>query len=466
MRIATALLVLASLAPMASAQPLHAHGGALCTLYEVDGVARPGPALPTDTGGAARRGGAVQVVTTTGARGATFEVRYVGFTAEAQAAFQRAVDIWGDHLASDVTVRVDASFEPLGRRALGQAGARLFRDFPGASVPSTWYPFALADAAAGYDLFPKETADDPNTPGVDESFYADIEAQFNSQFADWYYGLNGNPPSDKFDFVTVVLHELGHGLGFAGSATYDNGAGDPECGGTAGRGCWGYFGGAFSGYPIIFDRFAEDANGVALLDGQVYPNNSQPLGGLVQSENLFIDAPTVRQVYGGERPPVWAPATFEPGSSYSHWDEILFSEGTPSALMTPSIRPGESYTDPGSLTCAFFQDMGWTLAPGCTALFGTPAEGGPEVAAGTLRLTGPNPFHAETSFRLALDRDQRVEVHLFDVLGRHLRTLYSGPAAAGALDVRLDGAALPPGAYVVRARAGGAAVARSVIRAR
>ena len=30
----------------------------------------------------------------------------------------------------------------------------------------------------------------------------------------WYLGLDGNPTSGKIDFVAVVMHELGHGLGF------------------------------------------------------------------------------------------------------------------------------------------------------------------------------------------------------------------------------------------------------------
>src|SRR5262249_59824059 len=30
----------------------------------------------------------------------------------------------------------------------------------------------------------------------------------------WYYGLDANPPSGQIDLVAVVLHELGHGLGF------------------------------------------------------------------------------------------------------------------------------------------------------------------------------------------------------------------------------------------------------------
>ena len=43
---------------------------------------------------------------------------------------------------------------------------------------------------------------------------------------DWYLGTDGNTPADAIDFTTAVLHELAHGLGFAGSMRVSNGVGD------------------------------------------------------------------------------------------------------------------------------------------------------------------------------------------------------------------------------------------------
>ena len=59
---------------------------------------------------------------------------------------------------------------------------------------------------------------------------------------DWYFGTDGNTPAGDFDFVTVVMHELAHGLGYAGTMSYDDGVGanGVECDGTAGRGCFGF----------------------------------------------------------------------------------------------------------------------------------------------------------------------------------------------------------------------------------
>ncbi len=66
-------------------------------------------------------------------------------------------------------------------------------------MANTWYVQALANKLAGQDL-------DPDT--------SDINATFSSTFTNWYFGLDANPPVGQFDFVTVVLHEITHGLGF------------------------------------------------------------------------------------------------------------------------------------------------------------------------------------------------------------------------------------------------------------
>jgi hypothetical protein len=128
-------------------------------------------------------------------------------------AFQRAADIWGANLDSDVTVRVDAAFEPLDCDAtgavLGAAGAyEIFADFPNAPRASTWYPSALAGKLARFDVTY------PDTPH--------IIARFNSRLglfpdclpgAGFYLGLDRQFGAG-IDLVTVLLHELGHGLGF------------------------------------------------------------------------------------------------------------------------------------------------------------------------------------------------------------------------------------------------------------
>ena len=153
-------------------------------------------------------------------------------------AFQRAADIWGATLSSSVTIRVAASFDSLPCNAtgavLGSAGAiEIFSDFPNAPRVNTWYPGALASKLAGTDVA---------SPGL-----AHIRARFNSRlglFADclpgapFYLGLD-NQHGDQIDLVSVLLHELGHGLGFQNFTDEESGE-------------------FFYGVPSVWDYFLVD----------------------------------------------------------------------------------------------------------------------------------------------------------------------------------------------------------------
>jgi MYXO-CTERM domain-containing protein len=141
-----------------------------------------------------------------------------------QVAFQFAADIWGKTLDSSVPIVVDATFGPLscngGLIVLGHARAQTLvasvppnHAIPGLP-PNLLLPQPLADRLAGIDL----------DPGV-----ADLVATFNGGLhacdphADWYYGLDGHAGS-LADLVEIVVHELGHGLGFASAVDLTTGA--------------------------------------------------------------------------------------------------------------------------------------------------------------------------------------------------------------------------------------------------
>jgi hypothetical protein len=286
---------------------------------------RAGPPRPPSRIGppAASTGARTQAAT------ATFIVSYSGFSAPARAAFQAAVDIWASQISSPVPIRVNASWTPLGADILGSAGASNFaRGFSGAPVANTWYPIALANKLAGTDLAPAD---------------ADIDASFSSAFPNWYFGTDGNTPAGEYDLMTVVLHELGHGLGFVGSASVS----------AFGSGSIG-----LSGFPVIYDRFAVNGSNQSLVNRSLFPNGSLTLGDQLTGSNLFFNGANASAVTGGQ-PRLYAPPAWQQGSSYSHLDENTYPAGNPNSLMTPQLDQGESILDPGPITRGIFADMGW-----------------------------------------------------------------------------------------------------------
>lgn len=80
----------------------------------------------------------------------------------------------------------------------------------------------------------------------------------------------------------------------------------------------------------------------------------------------------------------------------------------------------------------------------------------------------PNPFRQTTTLRFAVQTTQLLEAGLFDLLGRRVRTLFSGVAEADVLHtLHVDARDLPEGIYVVRLRtADGHQATQRLVRAR
>lgn len=137
-------------------------------------------------------------------------------------AYQFAADLWGAILESGPTINVQASFVPQSCTAtsgvLGSAGTTtVHRDFEGALLPGTWYGAALANALFGADL-------DAVNNEINSRFNANLGTPGCLENSGWYYGLDGNTPQGRINFLDVVMHEIGHGLGFQGFTSLANGA--------------------------------------------------------------------------------------------------------------------------------------------------------------------------------------------------------------------------------------------------
>ncbi len=259
--------------------------------------------------------------------GTTFIVNYNGFTPQAQAAFQFAVDIWAAEVISEVPIVINANFDSLASNTLGAAAPADFAiQVPNAPDPNTAYPLALANSIAGEDL----------APG-----FPDIVTTFNNQRTDFYFGLDGQTPTGQFDFVSIVLHELGHGLGFTGTTNQGNGI--------------GFNSGTFQN---VYDLTVELGNGTRIIDLGFGTDEQQ---NAIISNNLFQGGPQAQLALEGTRPRMFAPNPFQSGSSYSHLNEATFLPGDENSLMTPGIGQAEAIHDIGEAVRGIFRDMGWTF---------------------------------------------------------------------------------------------------------
>ena len=269
-------------------------------------------------------------------------VTYTGFTDEARQAFQYAVDIWNSLIRSPVPIWIDATFTDFGGYEDGRIifGAAQPAAWKSPSALNVWFVDALADQRAGRDLADGEP---------------DIITRFNShEDVNWYFGTDGNTPSGKVDFVSTVVHEIAHGLGFFSAAREEN------------ISTWTFSPSSKRGklksgkpeLPHIYDFFVVNGSGMAITE---FHDPSTHLLEQFTSNNLFWSGVKGVAANGGGRPQLHAPGTWDAGSGYAHLDEVLFPAGDVNSLMTPYLDKQEAIHDPGPIALGMLEDMGWSI---------------------------------------------------------------------------------------------------------
>ena len=170
-----------------------------------------------------------------------------------------------------------------------------------------------------------------------------------SSFEGWYFGLDGRPGEDQFDFVSVVLHEIGHGLGFFDSFKIDESTEEAEYGiGT-------------DNIPMIFESAIFDTEINRLVDEDEYTNPSTELTDAVTGIKLFWLGSKSLTANGGHRPVLlWAPGEYG-SSGVAHLDYDAYPPGTPNELMNPFQPKGQAVHEPGPIVLAMLEDMLWTI---------------------------------------------------------------------------------------------------------
>jgi len=247
-----------------------------------------------------------------------------------RAAFSQALTIWEGYLqesyaGQEITIR--AVFDPLGGEPdtalLGRASAN------GGSIieGNTFAGNPLASNLLGFDT-------NGATHDINITFNSDIDNSFVLGSQDYYYGIDANPGSD-IDFISVALHEIGHGLDFSSDIRTGGLLRNP----TLSR---------------VYDQFLVDA----AVEGTLLSTmtDAERLVA-VTSDNLFWLGENAVAANGGNRVQIHAPETFLSGSSVSHVDEGVHGELTLSPLYDDDIINHEL----SAIELGIFQDLGWSI---------------------------------------------------------------------------------------------------------
>ncbi len=243
--------------------------------------------------------------------------------ADVRAAVGQAVGTWGSVLESPLPVVVQVSWICLGDPGiLGYAGASEIYHL--VELPTDYgYPNALANLLTGRDL-------NGSNPEVRVVLNAELAASNTCSFAAdrWYTGT-GTPPATQVDMLSVVLHEVAHGIGFLGSAWRKPGANQPT----------------LESPPYAYDALVHAAGG-RLLD---QPDPSSQL-----TTALSID------VGGGALYGLYSPGYFINGSSFSHFSSATTGGTRGGSMMTPELGSGSVQRTIDAAVLGVLTQQGWT----------------------------------------------------------------------------------------------------------
>ncbi|HTP39918.1 MAG TPA: Ig-like domain-containing protein [Steroidobacteraceae bacterium] len=262
--------------------------------------------------------------------------------------FDKAAAIWTLRIATNVPITVSASFDPLACDAtsatLGRAGSGYFYTVSG-HPGNILFPKALANKLTGSDVH-------AGLPDITAKFSSSLDGSSGCLGGEtFYYGFDHNPGASQIDLLAVVLHELGHGLGFISLVDSDGN---------------GYVSGS-STYFSVFDQYIYDESTASYWptmttaqrktsttnNGAVVWNDANGAQYVNDNVSSFLSL----GVTAGGHVRLYAPTTWSDGSSISHWDTTTTTP-RPHLLMEHTYHTGVG-TSVDLTTCVLY-DLGWT----------------------------------------------------------------------------------------------------------
>lgn len=228
-----------------------------------------------------------------------------------------ATIIWTGILGvTRVPITLSVSWKTMASGVLASTGPSYLYLF---KTKSILYPDSIANQMYGEDIDP---------------LHSDIRMSINQAQSNWNTDISNPPPSGKYDMMTVVLHEIWHGLGGIG---------------VMGKG-------STYRYPSIYDSFIVDEFGSSVWGRSV--NNLLKY----DANDLYFECKT-DDMYQGFNPSVNAalyfPTKFAAGSSIYHISETAYQTTNP--LVTPFLNKQERILNPGPIALSILDTIGWNI---------------------------------------------------------------------------------------------------------
>lgn len=264
-------------------------------------------------------------------RSARFSATYHNVPENIQAVVQEAFAIWGDILISRVPIKTHVYWEGLSANTLASAGSdKVYKNFTNAPLREVWYPSALANAISGKAI----NGQNP-----------DIILKINKNIGWDIPSAEGPSGAGGYDLLSVILHEIAHGVGFVSSFSAS---------GTT-KVKWGV-----QNSPFIYDKYLINEKNQELTNNIYYNNDSEELYKVVTGSRVSFKIESGE--YSKNYPLLHTPSPFSEGGSLSH-----ISNNQPNlidgrdGMMLPGLSRDRKYHEPGNGILAILYQMGWSL---------------------------------------------------------------------------------------------------------
>lgn len=315
-----------------------------------------------------------------------FELWGTDIPEQAFPAIDSALALWSRKITSPVPIKIQVNWTTVDGNFLAKTRPVTYmKNFSLSAPTNIWYPMALAEKIAKREL--------------NQSSEFEIEIALNSAI-NWYYGTDGQTGTEEFDLLTIILHEIAHGLGFVSSANLTT-----------------------DGVSFSSDDYVD------IYDQQLVTSDFSRLSAFNDDPSLLKEKVTSDDVYflgaNNDLLKCYAINIFLPSVSLSHLDD----EPEQETLMVPYFSTGEAFHIIDTSTLEVLQSMGW-------------GETKP-----TSVTTYPNPVAERVTFRLPEYLDA-LSIDAYDSQGKKIMDSSSEPSNNALISIDISG--LSPGLYYFR----------------